>query len=314
MHWKLKGGLQKILGVIPTGDRLHYLLQRRFGGLREFEREFSIKIDDWRIMLERLRENGVSIVGKRLFEVGTGWYPTFPLACYLAGAARVTTVDLNRHLKPALVLACAEQLGKSIALISTVVGIDEEIVRARYTRLLDALRHSIDLAAATDGVVNYLAPTDATRTGLENGQIDCLFSNSVLEHVPALVIDKMFTEAMRILDTDGVMFHSVNCGDHYAYVDQNIHQLNYLRYSDAQWSRWNNAFLYQNRLRAHEFVEKAESAGFEIVLNTAKAHELRLTQLANTTVHAQFSKVPAAQLCITSIDFIARKAKATVPS
>ena len=308
MHWKTKAALQRILALLPMGEWLHFQLQRRLGGLRDFNREFDIKMSDWMIMVERLGEAGVGLPGARLFEIGSGWYPTFPLACYLAGATRVTTVDLNRHMRPALLHACAERLGESLAAISAAVAGDEATIRERHTRMLETLNRTGDLAAATGGVVDYRAPMDASRTGLDDAQFDCIFSNSVLEHVPPSVIDGIYVESMRILVDGGVMFHSVNCGDHYAYFDRTIDQLNYLRFSDAQWSRWNNAFLYQNRLRAHEFVERAEATGFEIVLNTAKASELRLSQLAATPVHGQFSEIPAERLCITSIDFIARKA------
>lgn len=307
MHWRIKGGLQKALGVVPGGEHLHYLLQRRFGGLRRIEREIGIKIDDWRIMVERLRERGFAIEDRVLFEIGTGWYPTFPFACYLAGARRVTTVDLTRHLKPELTIACARQLASSIALIAGVCGVDEARVRERHERLVAALDNAVDLAAASAGVIVYAAPADATRTSLDNDSIDCIFSNSVLEHVTPDAIDGMFAEAMRILRPGGAMFHSVNCGDHYAYVDRSIHQLHYLRYSDRQWRRWDNAFLYQNRLRAHEFVERAERKGFEIVLDTSRPTERQMRQLAEMPVHAQFAAIPPERLCITSIDFIARK-------
>ena len=75
------------------------------------------------------------------------------------------------------------------------------------------------------------------------------------------------------------MFHSVNCGDHYAYVDRSIHQLNYLQFSDADWRKWNNEFLYQNRLRAIDFVDMARAAGFTIELDTSRPHPMRLQQL-----------------------------------
>ena len=313
MHWRIKGVMQKVLGGLPMGDLLHFHLQRRFGGLKDFGREFDIKMEDWSIMIRRLADAGVTVPAKRLFEIGSGWYPTFPLACYLAGAQRVTTVDLTRHMRPELLLACAQRLGNFIEQIGNAVGVDHGEVRDRHEHLLAALQRGDDLSTATAQVVDYRAPTDATRTGLPANQYDCIFSNSVLEHVPPAVIDAMYVEAMRILDDGGVMFHSVNCGDHYAYVDRNIDQLNYLRYSDAQWSRWDNAFLYQNRMRAHEFVERAEAAGFEILLNTANATELRLGQLAATPVHPQFSAIPAERLCITSVDFIARKSGSPPP-
>ena len=307
MHWKLKGTLQKVLGGLPGGGALHYALQRRFGGLRDFAAEFDSKVEDWRIMAGHLDAASMAIPGRRLFEIGSGWYPTFPLACFLAGAARVTTVDLNRHLKRDLLMACAERLGDAVPTIAATCGLDEATVRARHARLRDSLAHSDDLAAATGGVVDYKAPADATRTDLPAGSIDCIFSNSVLEHVPPAAIDGMYVEAMRLLAPGGVMFHSVNCGDHYAYVDRRLNQLHYLRYSDAQWRLWNNAFLYQNRLRADAFVDRAKAAGFTIDLDTSHATERRLRELAAMPVHAQFAAIPAERLCITTIDFIARK-------
>src|SRR3546814_5844919 len=78
---------------------LHFHLQRRFGGLRSFERELSVKVDDWAIMARHLRNAGVDFSRMRGFEIGTGWYPTFPCACYLAGARKITTCDLNPHLR-----------------------------------------------------------------------------------------------------------------------------------------------------------------------------------------------------------------------
>jgi SAM-dependent methyltransferase len=307
MHWRIKASVQKILGPLPGGAAVHYRLQRHFGGLRDFGREFDIKVEDWQIMLARMREAGFTIGGRRLFEIGTGWYPTFPFACYLAGAARVTTVDLQRHLEPELVRACAERFGSALSVIAHAAGVDEAAVRTRHMRMNAALARSLDLAEATDGVVAYAAPADATRTLLDADSVDCIFSNSVLEHVPPEVIDAMYVESRRILAPGGIMFHSVNCGDHYAYVDRRINQLHYLRYSDRQWRRWNNAFLYQNRLRAHTFVERAEAAGFGIVLNTARASDQRLRELAATPVHPQFAAIAPERLCITSVDFIARK-------
>ena len=307
MHWRVKGMVQKVLGYLPCGHTLHFHLQRQFGGLQDFERELSVKIDDWAIMAGHLRDAGHPFAGMRGFEIGTGWYPTFPFACYLAGAARVTTYDLNTHLRRDLTERCVATLEKFLPRIAEAGGAEPHAVRERYLRLRNRLLAGDSLEAATDGVVQYRAPADATRTTLGDGEVDVVFSNSVLEHVPPEVIGAMYREAMRILAPGGIMFHSVNCGDHYAYVDREIHQLHYLRYSDRQWQRWNNAFLYQNRLRAHRFVDDARDCGFAIVLDTSNARPERLRQLAATPVHPQFEGIPPEQLCITSVDFIARK-------
>ena len=307
MHWRVKGFVQKVLGGVPGGMTAHYWMQRHLGGLRGFQREFALKIDDWMLMVDHLRVAGVELTGARLFEIGTGWYPTFPFMSFLAGAARVHTVDLNPHLKPDLVRRCAESLAEYVGMIATASRTAPDEVARRQRQLVERLSGPIDLAFATDGVVDYDSPVDATRVDIGTNELDVVFSNSVLEHVPPLVIDELYAEAMRILRPGAVMFHSVNCGDHYAYVDRGINQLNYLGYSDAEWQHWNNAFLYQNRMRAHEFVERAAAAGFEIVLDTGQAREERLRELAAMKVHPQFANVPAAKLCVTTIDFIGRK-------
>jgi len=307
MHWRIKGLIQKALGPLPGGEALHYRLQRRFGGLQNFHRELTVKVEDWQIMVRHLRDAGVVISSSHFFEIGTGWYPTFPFALYLAGARRITTYDLNRHLQGDLVRAAVKELGGFLKVIAEDSGSDLAEVQARYQMVATAVDAGADLSEATGGRIRYSAPADATATALGDGEVDVVFSNSVLEHVPPEAITAMYRESMRILSPGGIMFHSVNCGDHYSYVDGNIHQLNYLQYSDRAWKLWNNAFLYQNRMRAHEFVEGAAGLGFSIELDTSTARANRLEQLAAMKVDLRFAQLAPEKLCITSVDFIARK-------
>lgn len=307
MDWRIKGIIQKALGCVPGGARAHHLLQRRFGDLRALQGELDSKIEDWALMMGYLRDAGLSIGGKRLFEIGTGWYPTFPCCCYLVGAAQVITVDLHRHLTDDLTRESVRGIERHLPVIAQRGRTPPDQVRRRYDRLRDGIAGAVDLGRATGGVIRYLALADARRTGLPERSVDLVFSNSVLEHVPPDLIAEIFQESRRILADTGLMYHGVNCGDHYAYFDTSITQLHYLRYSDAEWSMWNNAFLYQNRLRAHEFLGLAEAAGFEVIFTTAKPSEQRLAQLRGINVHAQFARFSPEQLCITSNDFVARK-------
>lgn len=307
MHWRIKGLLQKTLGALPGGDALHYRMQRRFGGMRDPRREIGLKLDDWEGMVKQLREAGLEIPGARLMEIGSGWYPTLPLACHLVGAARVHTVDLNRLLKPDLMRLCIEMLGEQLPRLASVCRIDPAETEARYARLRAASTRSDDPATISDGVIEYRAPADAADPGLSDGSIDAIFSNSVLEHVPPDAIERIHRASLRLLRPGGWIFHSVNCGDHYAYVDPKVHQLHYLRFSDREWARWNNAFLYQNRLRAHQFVDAARDAGFEIVRDSSHVGPQRLEQLRTMTVAPEFARFTPEQLCITTVDFIGRK-------
>ena len=307
MNWRMKGAIQKVLGLVPAGDELHYQLQRRFGGLRDLSHELEAKVEDWRLMAGHLADAGIPIQGTRFVEMGTGWYPTFPFSLYLGGAARVDTIDLNRYLRPDLTRDMVRFLGGKLDTIAELSKRPIADVRAAHDALSSALAGGASPEDATGGVVRYRAPGDAAATGLPDASVDVVFSNSVLEHVPGDVIAKCFAEAKRILRPGGVVFHSVNCGDHYAYVDKRINQLNYLRYSDDEWARWNNRFLYQNRLRAIDFVDLAKGAGYAIELDTSRPHPTRLAQLAEIRVHPRFARYSEAQLAITSIDFIGRR-------
>jgi hypothetical protein len=307
VDWRLKGAIQKLLGHVPGGDRIHYALQRRAGGLANFDRECDIKVDDWRLMIGHLRTAGISLAGSTFLEMGTGWYPTFPICLYLAGAARVHTVDLTRHLDPELTTRLVERLVRHTSLIAHESGRPEDAVWVAATSLVTALCSGISVEAATGGVFDYRAPADASATGLPANSVDVVFSNSVLEHVPGPVIEACFTDAMRIIRPGGIVFHSVNCGDHYAYADRSINQLHYLQYSETAWRKWNNRFLYQNRLRAIDFVEMAQRAGFTIEIDTSRASPERLKQLDAITVDPSFARYTHEQLAITSIDFVGRK-------
>ena len=307
MHWRLKGTVQKVLGALPHGSDVHYLLQRHAGGLKDFDRELAMKLDDFRLMAGHLRSVGVPIGGSRFLEVGSGWYATLPLCLYLAGATSVDTLDLERHMRPELVLACATRLGPRIHLIAEAGQRDAQEVHDLQREMVFELKRGASLEDATRGVVRYRAPADACATGRADGSLDVVYSNSVLEHVPGPTIERCFDEARRILRPNGVMFHSANCGDHYAYVDRAITQLNYLRYSDREWERWNNAFLYQNRLRAEDFTRMARAAGFIIEVDTSRPHPRRIAELAEIDVHPSFSRYSRDQLAITSIDFVGRR-------
>lgn len=308
MDWRLKGAIQKVLGYVPGGRTIHAELQRRAGGLADFGRECDIKIDDWKLMMQHLRTCGVTVQGAIMVEIGAGKFPTLPMCLYLAGAERVYALDLNRLIERDLVIDLADRLMIHLSLIAEVTRRPEHELTAMQRAMTTALRRGASLAVATSNVVDYRAPADATSTSLPASSVDVVYSNSVLEHVPGPAIEAMFSESLRILKPGGVMFHSVNCGDHYAYVDRSINQLHYLQFSDEDWAPWNNEFLYQNRIRAKEFPRMARAAGFVVELDTSRPHPRRLAELAKLRVHPQFSAVyTPEELAITSIDFIARK-------
>ena len=309
MNWRLKAGIQKMLELVPGGGRIHHWMQLKAGALSKFGDECDLRVDDWALMMGHLRKTNVRVADAVMVEIGTGWYPALPFCFYLSGAGRVHTYDLNRHITPQMVIALAERLAHYATRVAQESGREEAAVRAAQTRLLAAVQKGASILDATDGVVHYAAPADATRTGLPDASADVMFSNAVLQHIPGPVVEDCLREAHRVLKPGGVTVHAVNCGDQYAYADARVSQLHYLRYSEAAWRKWNNRFTYQNRLRAVDFTDMAKRTGFAIELDTSSVLPERLRQLDELPIDPMFTaRYTREQLALTTIDFVGRKA------
>ncbi len=246
--------------------------------------------------MAHLAELEVSPRDRRYVEIGTGWFPTLPVCFHLAGAASVVSYDLRRHLNPRLTERLLPALEPHLTAIATAAGRSLPDVQADYAAL-DPARLPFE----------YRAPADAAVSGLPDNSVDAVFSNSVLEHVAPDAIARLMQETRRILKPGGLAIHSANCGDHYAYFDRHITAINYLAYPADAWAFWNNALLYQNRLRPQDFIDLATAAGLEIVLEKHAARPELLAALPGLQLAPEFQQYPPEQLCSTSIDFVARK-------
>lgn len=304
IDWRVKGLVQKALSAMPGGTYVNDVLQRTTGELRNVDATVDSKVlDDWLVLARQLRELNVRIPGAVLVEVGTGWFPVLPLCFAAAGARACHTFDISRHLNPRLTARAIARLRLHLPRVAEVAGVTLEEVNARY----ELISGAPDIPAALDRAgVHYHAPADAARTSLEDRSADVVFSNSVLEHVPADGVAAILRESARIVSLSGVSLHSVNCADHYAYFDRSITPMNYLKYSGRQWRLWNNRLLFQNRLRPADFLQLAEAAGLRIVLSRSSPKQALLKALATLGVAEEFRRYAPEQLCATSVDFAGR--------
>jgi hypothetical protein len=305
MNWRVKGIVQGLLSVIPGGTAVNDALQTSFGGLRNFEASVDDKIgNDWAVLVSHMRHLGMTVSGRDFVEVGTGWFPTLPFCYSLAGARNCKTFDIVRHLKGRFTFRMLDRLRSHLQIISDLACRSFAEVVSDYEKLKQCKTIAELLRTAR---VQYIAPGDATRTTLPDCSVDCLYSNSVLEHVPSAAISQIMMESHRILKPGGLSVHSANCGDHYAYFDSGISSINYLRYSERKWKLWNNALLYQNRLRPQDFAEMLEQSGLKLMLYrfAPKPHLLR--QLKTMAIAPEFGRYSHEQLASTSVDLVGQK-------
>ncbi len=304
MNWRVKGVVQGVLSTVPGGGFINNRLQATLGNLRDFEGNVDKKVVwDWLVLMSHMRELGIRPTNLDYVEVGTGWYPTLPLCYSLAGARSCRTFDVTRHLNQKMTFRMLRRLENHLPAIAEGSFRRLEEIQAAYGSLC-ATNTSEELLRAAR--VEYRAPHDAADSGLPDASIDVVFSNSVLEHVPADAILRIMRESRRILRPGGLAIHSANCGDHYAYFDKSITAVNYLTYPERQWSKWNNRLLYQNRLRPSDFIDLAEQAGLSIVLYRSKPNPDLISVVPTLPIAPEFRRYPLEQLASTSIDFVAQ--------
>jgi SAM-dependent methyltransferase len=120
-------------------------------------------------------------------------------------------------------------------------------------------------AAAKDGPQeNVAARVDRllSSSGLASGSVDCILSNSVLEHVTAPA--ELFAELARLLKPGGFMLHIVDYRDHFF-----RYPYHFLMWSRAAWDRWlNPGDLPRNRISDH--VSGLEKAGLRVEVLLAR--------------------------------------------
>jgi hypothetical protein len=172
MHWKVKAMIQNALSLLPSGASYasHYWVQRHFGGLRETRPvdRLSAAVEIWK----RILNQGMNPSGRVFLEIGTGRVTVVPLGFWLMGAEKTITLDLNPYLKDELIRENLRYIAENQAAIEALFG--SLLDRKRFELLL-ALCKRDDFSTPSfleTCRIEYLAPGDATHTGLPDGSVE----------------------------------------------------------------------------------------------------------------------------------------------
>ncbi|AFM25394.1 class I SAM-dependent methyltransferase [Desulfomonile tiedjei] len=260
MHWKAKALLGWILAYTPSGDRIHYWMQKNVSR--------SLPRPEYRIQnalmhatnhVKAFRQYGDRDIGEAsLFEFGAGWDMFVQLLLYSFGVNHQITVDLYRWLKAELVNDSIKKIGQME--LDSVRRIPEKLMHE--DRLVEELKEFYG--------IDYRAPFDARRTGLVHSSVDFIVSSETVQFVPQADLLEIFSECHRILQPKGIVGLTINCDDIYAYVDSSISVYNFLQYSDFAWRFYNPPSFGQNRLRYADHLSLLKSTGFEILQDNAR--------------------------------------------
>lgn len=236
--WKLKSLIFGAVDAFSATSVLYFLQKNVTKRSRLTKLDISPNWERHKTYLEKYNAKGF------VFEFGAG--KSLAQNLYLSSIIdRQLIVDLN----PMLDLELVEQARAFLA---------------EKTKLKASTR--IEKVADLDNYgLTYKAPFDAASSGLEDESVDACISTNTLEHIPYESIREIFAELHRVLKGSGIVSAKIDYSDHYAHTDNSISLLNYLRFDERTWRKFNHRCHYQNRLRHYEYIELFRSLGFRLV-------------------------------------------------
>lgn len=298
MKWTRRAAIQRILARVPGGRTFYYQIgQKRLGQLRSSDNFLRQKISNGKELLGILGQAGGTVEGKATVEIGTGNVPIIPLVFWLEGHQTCVTVDRARILDPQQTIANARKLTQHS------IGKAERRHALQQITLESPDIHKI--MALTN--ISYQIGHDPFAK-IPAKSADVVYTNTVLEHVPAQEIRELLAQTRRILRPSGHTIHLIDTSDHFSHDDPHITSINFLRFSPEEFDKYQSWFLYQNRMRPYEYRRLFEEAGFKIVLWKITAHIQALERLPRQDLHPAFSNLEAEELTATVVYVVAQPA------
>jgi ubiquinone/menaquinone biosynthesis C-methylase UbiE len=260
MKWETKAKIMRVCDRLPYSNLVYKFLQKRFGRLdgNPWSRLLAQReIADW------IFQESKSIEGKVIFEIGTGHLPVVPIGFFLMGASKTITIDLNRRVDMYLLRDALKWISEHKQQVTELYQnvVIDELLSQRLLLIEEYINKPNEFMVAAN--IEYIAPGDATKTGLNDQSIDYHISNTVLEHIDKPTIKKIMSEAIRIMRSDALAIHFIDLSDHFQHQDDKISKVNFLKYAEKDWMRMaGNQFAYCNRLRHLDYIELF-SSGFK---------------------------------------------------
>lgn len=240
--WKLKSFIFKSIDIINY-EGLLYLIQKYVTGRSKINLQNVYKDADLHIQSLNKIEN------QNVLEFGGGKNLAQNII-FSQFCRKQLVVDL----KP---MADLEQINQASREISKI---EKKIKFIECKNFFDLEKHYN---------ISYLSPIDMRKTHFEKNQFSCCVSTNTLEHIPRNDIVLIFQELKRICKDGGSILAYVDYSDHYSHTDNKIHNLNFLKFSEKKWRKYNHNCHFQNRLRHHDFIKIFKDLSFKIYFEKA---------------------------------------------
>jgi len=113
----------------------------------------------------------------------------------------------------------------------------------------------------------YVAPFNLIDNDLEENFFDACISTDTLEHISIVELKNIFIVLKKIIRSGGFISAIIDYSDHYSHSDTKISPLNFLKFDNSYYSKFNHSINYQNRLRHYDYSKLFLELGFSILEN-----------------------------------------------
>jgi hypothetical protein len=215
--WVIKAIVQKIISFLPYKYQINYLFQKYITrGVQLSDDYLEDRLIHYANHQKAFLSFEKKLEGKKIGELGTGWYPVIPICFYLNGASEIVTMDI------------APLMDKEKA-VQTILKLQHY---AKRDRLRDFITYSEE---KLDELVDFVQNTsfsfeellqkmkityrlgDAAQMDLKRASYDLIVSNNTFEHVYPDDLKTLLQKFKKLLKPGGVMSHFIDMSDHFAH-------------------------------------------------------------------------------------------------
>ena len=241
INWKLKALLYKIFDALKL-KKTFYLIQKY---ITKRSKVKINKIDkSWHFHSKNIEKKKIS----KILEIGAG--KSLAQNIYISynfnNSIKQTVIDINEMLDYKLFNEASEQVSNLLNLKNK--GVVEN---------LDHLKQLYN--------INYKAPMKIEKLKENENKFDMCISTTALEHFSVSDLKNYLKELKTILSGETLISSAIDYSDHYSHTDSSISPLNYLKFTELEWKKYNNSYLFQNRLRHQDYKKVFSELDFEIL-------------------------------------------------
>jgi hypothetical protein len=301
MKWILKSLAFQGLSRIPGGQTIYHATQRRLTGSTKLtEARLTLKIEHTLRYWQWLEANTSAgwLAQASHLDLGAGWFPVMPMTFHALGISQQYLVDLTPHITPEIVVETAEKF-RAVAPRLPAKFARLPVIPARGLALPETFKPlGIVYAAPYEELANRIA-----------GSVGFVTATSALFQMDRATLQMVFRKVHGLLKPGGCFLAQHFLRQPLDSLDSKTSPFYSLRYSDRFWESFTKSpMMYYNRLKAPDYCELLQEAGFQLAcleVEPGKPEDFALLDQAR--INPIFARYTREELAARYLFFAARK-------